>query len=179
MIRKPGKSYRYDNLGFTIQGYVVERMSGKPFSTYVQEHIFAPLGMKNSHFRLTPDMQANLAVPYDTIGRKIPAYATVPTDYPGGCMLSTGADMGRFMLAHLNGGQLGDARILKEETVRTMQQPQLAIHPKLPNMAYGFEYGNHRLHNGRYIVEKAGDLDGYHTGMWLLCEGKSRKQIAD
>ncbi|MFB6365411.1 serine hydrolase [Paenibacillus elgii] len=172
VIRKPGESYRYDNLGFTIQGYVVERMSGKPFSTYVQEHIFAPLGMKNSHFRLTPDMQANLAVPYDTIGRPIPAYATVPTDSPGGGMLSTGADMGRFMLAHLNGGQLGDARILKEETVRTMQQPQLAIHPKLPNMAYGFEYGNRRLHNGRYVVEKGGDLDGYRTGMWLLPKEK-------
>ena len=168
VIRKPGQYYRYDNLGFTLQGYIVEQVSKQPFGAYVQEHIFKPLGMTNSDFRLTSDITKHLAVPYNVMGEAIPTYATVPTELPGGGMLSTGADMANFMLAHLNGGKLGDATILKKESAAEMHKPQLAIHEKLPNMAYGFEYANQQLYNGHYIIEKAGDMAGYHSNMWLI-----------
>ncbi|WP_268626438.1 beta-lactamase family protein [Paenibacillus alvei] len=172
VIRKPGEYYRYDNLGFTIQGYIVEQVSKQPFGAYVQEHIFKPLGMTNSDFRLTSDITKHLAVPYNVMGEAIPTYATVPTELPGGGMLSTGADMANFMLAHLNGGKLGDATILKKETAAEMHKPQLAIHEKLPNMAYGFEYANQQLYNGQYMIEKAGDMAGYHSNMWLIPDEK-------
>ncbi|WP_430112793.1 serine hydrolase [Paenibacillus sp. B1-33] len=168
VIRKPGEHYRYDNLGFTIQGYIVEQVSKQPFGTYVQEHIFKPLGMTNSEFRLTSDITKHLAVPYNVMGDAIPTYATVPTELPSGGMLSTGADMANFMLAHLNGGKLGDATILKKETAAEMHKPQLAIHEKLPNMAYGYEYANRQHNNGHYMIEKAGDMAGYHSNMWLI-----------
>ncbi|GFN32184.1 beta-lactamase family protein [Paenibacillus xylaniclasticus] len=172
IIREPGQYYRYDNFGFTLQGYVVEQVSGQPFEQYVREHIYKPLGMVNSEFRLTPRMMENLAVPYNVEGEPIPAYTTVPSVLPAGGMLSTGADMARFMMAHLGGGKLGDAVILKEETTAEMHKPQLAIHSKLPNMAYGFEYSNRQVYNGHYVVEKGGDESGYHSGMWLLPEQK-------
>ncbi|WP_159881478.1 serine hydrolase [Paenibacillus puerhi] len=172
VVRKPGAFYRYDNLGFTIQGYVVEQVSGQPFGTYIQEHIYKPLGMANSDFRLTPQLMQQLAVPYNQLGEAIPAYATVPTELPGGGMLSTSSDMAKFMMAHLGGGSLHGAEILRAETAAEMQRPQLAIHPSLPNMAYGFEYATQQNYNGRYVIEKAGDLEGYHTGMWLLPEEK-------
>ncbi|KKO53109.1 penicillin-binding protein [Paenibacillus sp. DMB20] len=172
VIRKPGEYYRYDNLGFTMQGYIVEQVSKQPFGAYVQEHIFKPLGMTNSDFRLTSDITKHLAVPYNVMGETIPAYATVPTEYPGGGMLSTGADMSKFMLAHLNSGKLGDATILKKESAAEMHKPQLAVHEKLPNMAYGFEYANRQLSNGRYLIEKSGDMAGYHSNMWLIPDEK-------
>lgn len=172
VIRKPGEFYRYDNLGFTIQGYAIEQVTGKPFGAYVQEHIFKPLGMKNSSFRLTPGNMKELAVPYNQIGESIPTYATVPTELPGGGMLSTGSDMANFMMAHLGGGKLGDATILRNESVAEMQKPQLAIHEKLPNMAYGFEYANQQHYNGHYMIEKAGDMAGYHSNMWLIPDEK-------
>ncbi|RNB69572.1 serine hydrolase domain-containing protein [Brevibacillus panacihumi] len=172
VIRKPGEYYRYDNLGFTIQGYVIEEVTGKSFDAYVQDHIFKPLGMANSEFRLTPQMVKQLAVPYNLIDEVIPTYATVPTELPGGGMLSTSSDMAKFMIAHLNGGKLGNAAILKQETVADMHAPKLAIHTKLPNMAYGFEYSNQQNYKGRYIIEKAGDLEGFHSGMWLIPDEK-------
>ena len=172
VIRKPGEYYRYDNLGFTIQGYIVEQVSKQPFGAYVEEHIFKPLGMTNSDFRLTSDITKHLAVPYNVVGEAIPAYATVPTEYPGGGMLSTGADMSKFMIAHLNSGKLGEVTILKKETAAEMHKPQLAVHEKLPNMAYGFEYANQQLYNGRYMIQKDGDMAGYHSSMLLIPDEK-------
>ncbi|MFD3262227.1 serine hydrolase domain-containing protein [Paenibacillus lentus] len=168
VIRKPGEFYRYDNLGFTFQGYAIEQVTGKPFGTYVQDHIFKPLGMENSYLRLTPEITKELAVPYNQIGEAIPTYATVPTEYPGGGMLSTGSDMANFMMAHLVDGKLGNATILKKETAAEMHKPQLAIHEKLPNMAYGFEYASQQHYNGQYMIEKSGDMAGYHSNMWLI-----------
>lgn len=172
VVRKPGDYYRYDNLGFTLQGYVVEQVAGQPFGEYVQQHIFAPLGMTNSSFRLTPEITKGLAVPYNQLGEAMPDYATVPTELPGGGMLTTGSDMAQFMLAHLNGGTLGNQTILKKETAAVMHKPQLAIHPKLLNMAYGFEYAAQQDYNGYNVVEKGGDIEGYHSGMWLIPDEK-------
>lgn len=173
VVRKPGDYYRYDNFGFTLQGYVLEQVTGQPFGEYVEKHIFEPLRMVNSSFRLTPGILANLAASYNVLGQPHPIYATVPTELPGGGMLSTGSDMARFMLAQLNEGRLGEESILKEETVAEMQKPQLAIHPQLPNMAYGFEYADQQNYNGRYMIEKAGDMEGFHSGMWLIPEEKA------
>ncbi len=172
VIRKPGDYYRYDNLGFTLQGYIVEQVTRQPFGQYVQKHIFEPLGMTNSSFRLTPDITKGLAVPYNQLGEAMPDYATVPTELPGGGMLTTGSDMAQFMLAHLNGGTLGNQTILNKETAADMHKPQLAIHPKLPNMAYGFEYAAQQDYNGYDVVEKGGDIEGYHSGMWLIPDEK-------
>jgi CubicO group peptidase (beta-lactamase class C family) len=168
VIRKPGEYYRYDNFGFTLQGYVLEQVTGQPFGEYVQEHIFNPLRMTNSSFRLTQEILGKLAVPYNQLGEAMPDYAMVPTELPSGGMLSTGSDMAHFMLAQLNGGTWENHRILKKETTAEMLKPQLSIHPKLPNMAYGFEYAAQQNYNGYQVVEKGGDLEGYHSGMWLL-----------
>ncbi len=172
VVRKPGDYYRYDNLGFTLQGYIVEQVTGQPFGEYVQKHIFEPLDMMNSSFRLIPDITKGLAVPYNQLGEAMPDYATVPTELPGGGMLTTGSDMAQFMLAHLNGGTLGNQTILKKDTAADMHKPQLAIHTKLPNMAYGFEYAAQQDYNGYHVVEKGGDIEGYHSGMWLIPDEK-------
>ncbi|GJM67842.1 hypothetical protein HMSSN036_00580 [Paenibacillus macerans] len=86
VVQEPGKYYRYDNLGFTLQGYAVEQVAGQPFEEYVREHIFEPLGMTSSGFRFTPKIKEQLAVPYDVTGKPIPQYATVPTVLPAGGM---------------------------------------------------------------------------------------------
>jgi CubicO group peptidase (beta-lactamase class C family) len=45
---KPGDKYSYSNSGYTLLATIVESISGKPFSQFVKERIFDPLGMKNS-----------------------------------------------------------------------------------------------------------------------------------
>lgn len=47
---EPGEKFSYSNSGYTLLTYILEKVSGKPYETYLQEHIFQPLGMQNSGY---------------------------------------------------------------------------------------------------------------------------------
>jgi len=47
---KPGERHVYGNTGYILAGIIVQRVSGQPLRAYTEEHIFKPLGMKNTHF---------------------------------------------------------------------------------------------------------------------------------
>lgn len=171
VTRKPGEVYKYDNMASMLQGYIVQKIAGVPFNQYMKEHMFKPLGMNNSHFLLTQDLIPRLAVGYGPDNKATQVYNFIPNDMPYGGMLTTGSDIAKFMMAYLNKGKLGDSRILKEETVKEMGKTHIAIHPKVPNMAYGFEYSYQESYNGQYVIGKGGAAPrGFNSWMWLLPE---------
>jgi CubicO group peptidase (beta-lactamase class C family) len=45
---EPGSKYAYDNTGYVLLGYVIEKVSGQSYVDYMQEHIFKPLGMNST-----------------------------------------------------------------------------------------------------------------------------------
>lgn len=49
----PGTRWSYSNTGYTILGAVLERVGGKPLGTLLEERIFRPLGMQQTHFEPT------------------------------------------------------------------------------------------------------------------------------
>lgn len=91
---------------------------------------------------------------------------------PQGSMFSTGSDVANFMIAQLNGGKFKNKQILKTETVQDMQQTKFALHPKYPNMTYGFEFFSPQSHNGQYVFGKGGNIPGFSSLMWLIPEHK-------
>lgn len=167
VIRLPGEVYRYDNLASSMQGYIVERVSGQPFEEYVNTHIFAPLQMKHAAFRMEQNTIENLATGYNTNREPLKPYPNMPTISPGGGMFATGTDMANFITAHLNKGQFRSSRILKEETMRLMHQTHVDA-AGIPLMSYGFESFFHSSHHGQTVIGKGGDLNGYHSWLWLL-----------
>ncbi|OIB01124.1 serine hydrolase [Paenibacillus sp. LC231] len=167
VVRTPGEVYRYDNLASSMQGYIVERVSGEPFEDYVKKHIFTPLQMEHAAFRMDEDIIANLATGYNSERHPFKPYQNIPTIAPEGGMFATGTDMANFITAHLNKGQFGSSRIMKEETMRLMHQTHYDA-AGLPLMSYGFESFMHTSHNGQTLIGKGGDLDGYHSWLWLL-----------
>ncbi|MCM3701907.1 beta-lactamase family protein [Paenibacillus macerans] len=169
---KPGEAYRYDNMAFVQQGYIVENAAKTDFNTYVKENIFKPLGMIHSDFHLSPQVEENLAKTYDAAGKEIAVYSNYPEIDPSGSMFSTGSDMAKYMLAMLDGGKLGDARILEEKTTTTMEAYQYGINESLPVMSYGFESMYSHLYNGQKAIGKGGDLPGFHSWLWLVPEQK-------
>src|SRR5437870_5326134 len=102
-IFPPGKIPSYSNYGFSVAGYIVERVSGEKFERYIDNHILKPLRMTNSTFdqplpvALTPQMSQGYL-----------AAAKKPRDFefvqaaPAGALSTTAADMTRFMLAFAN-----------------------------------------------------------------------------
>ncbi|MEC0127355.1 serine hydrolase [Paenibacillus pabuli] len=173
VVRTPGEVFRYDNYGYALQGYIVQKQSGMPFENYVQQHIFNPLGMSDSHFTLSKDILERLAVPYNADGQELSQYPNVPDSSPEGGLITTGRDMAHFMLAQLNQGSYQGARILDPSSVQAMQTLDVSIHPDLPGTGYGFESTYSQYNHGRNVVSKAGDLAGFHSNLWLLPDEKT------
>ena len=165
-IYPPGTVPAYSNYGAALAGYIVERVSGRPFNEYIEENIFKPLGMAHSTFRqpLPPAL-----APYMSNGYQLASDGPKPFEmvvaFPAGSLSSTAADMARFMLAHLQDGQLGDARILRAETARLMHSRLFALDPAANAMAYGF-YEESR--NGHRIIGHAGDTLYFHSDLHLI-----------
>src|SRR5580693_5055673 len=61
----PSTRMSYSNPGFGIAGYLIEKVSGKPYDQYIRETILRPLGMTNADFPFTDANKPLLATPYD------------------------------------------------------------------------------------------------------------------
>ncbi|PTS88441.1 serine hydrolase, partial [Caulobacter sp. HMWF009] len=134
MFAEPGTLWRY-SIAADIQGYIVEKLSGKTLPVFMQERIFAPLGMTDTAFYVPAEKVGRLAALYDSdaAGRLTPVHeagwrdVTRPPLAPsgGGGLVSTAHDFARFAQMLLNGGDLDGVRILQPETVALMRLNQL------------------------------------------------------
>jgi CubicO group peptidase (beta-lactamase class C family) len=163
-VRPPGLLPSYSNYGLALAGHVVELRAGIPFERYVEERVFGPLGMTRSAF----DQSDSHPLRVDAARNYRPAgdgNAPVPSTYdrmaPAGAAVSTAADMGRFMVAALQ----GDPRLLDLATLRTMQSQQFAVDPRLPGMAYAYQ---HQVVHGHLTIGHDGDGFGSHGVMLLF-----------
>ncbi|MGZ8360233.1 MAG: serine hydrolase domain-containing protein, partial [Allosphingosinicella sp.] len=167
-IFAPGTTPAYSNYATSLAGYIVQRVSGENFDDYVERHIFAPLGMRNSSMRqpLPANMRAQMATGYQRAsGEPVPFEIVGPA--PAGSLSSTGADMSRFMLAHLNGGELNGQRILSDETARQMHRTAAPGIGPLDRMLLGFFETNI---NGRNVIAHLGDTGAFHTSLHLFLD---------
>lgn len=171
-IFPPGEIIAYSNYGTALAGYIVERVSGLPYSQYMEQHIYSPLGMNNSSFRqpLPAELSSGLVQGYRYVEGEYSKgeFEFIPESAGG--MSSTAADMAKFMLAYLQDGSTNSGRILSEETVRQMRSRQFTQHPDLEGMAYGFIEGNF---NARRVLFHSGSTMLFDTGFYLLPEEKT------
>jgi CubicO group peptidase (beta-lactamase class C family) len=164
-IFAPGTVVAYSNYGATLAGYIVQRVSGEPFDAYIKHHIFDPLGMTHSTFdqplpaALAPDMAKGYVA--DSQPPKPFEYITVG---PAGSLTSTGDDMAKFMIAHLQGSYNG-YRLLPDNERMYAQQTQFV--PPLPAYALGFY---HEDRNGQRIIGHGGDTNFFHSDLHLLLD---------
>jgi len=164
-IRPAGQEIQYSNHGVALAGYVVECASGMPFADYVAEKILAPLGMERSDFRLTPDIEQRLSSSYQwRRGKYVKAPYVHINVTPAGALMTTAADMAKFMMANLAGGALGGARLLGAEYVEAMQTQQFTNDPRVPGIGYAWLMGRR---NGRRVVVHGGDLWEFSTQLLL------------
>ncbi len=165
-IYPPGEIPAYSNYGAALGGYLVERVSGEPFEAYMERHILRPLGMAHSTFRepLPEALAAGLSRSYERASLPAKAFEIVGPA-PAGALSATGDDLARFMIAHLQGGRIGDARILNEATVRLMHAQQREVIPHLKNWTLGFLPDDR---NGHAIIGHDGDTVWFHSRLALL-----------
>lgn len=163
-VYAPGSTPAYSNYATSLAGYIVERVSGEPFDQYLERHIFAPLQMSRSTFRQPVQAQLKplLAEGYKS-GQDKPIGFEFVAPAPAGSLSSSGADMGRFMIAHLNQG----AGILQQRTAQLMHSTANRPIPGLNGMALGFY--QHDI-NGRRVIAHGGDTNGFHSDLHLFLD---------
>jgi CubicO group peptidase (beta-lactamase class C family) len=167
-VYPPGKFEAYSNYGASLAGYIVERISGLPFTEYTEKYIFSPLGMAHSSFRqpLPANLVSSMSYGYNFYKNQyLKSGFEYVRDFPAGGMSSTATDMAQFMLAHLQNGLLGANRILSEETTQQMHSQLFSPDPRLPGMAYGFMEDNL---NGQHLLMHDGDTTFFNTGLYLI-----------
>ena len=162
----PGIVPGYSNYGVGLGSYIVQRVSGQPFEQYVADHIFAPLGMTHSTFfqPLPKELEALPSEGYRGNTAKDPVGFEIFNPVGAGGLSSTAADMGRFGLALLNGGELDGKRILKPETLAAMYTPQFRASDQMPALGMGF-YETWR--NDLRWIGHEGDLIAFHSLFFL------------
>jgi CubicO group peptidase (beta-lactamase class C family) len=134
---QPGSQWVY-SASMDIQGYIIEKLSGQSLPDFIQEHIFKPLGMKDSGFYVPAEKRARFVTMYQSNekGEVIPApgfggeYKEQPTmPSGGGGSVTTAEDYYRFAQVLGNEGELNGVRILSPASVHLMSSNHLA--PKL------------------------------------------------
>ena len=119
--------------GIDWAGKMVERVTGMRLGDYLAEHLFGPLGMTSTAFRITEEMRARLATVHSRVSET--AFSLMPDlEVPqdpefqmgGGGLYSTVQDYARFVRMILNRGTGDDgARVLSAETVAMMSVNQM------------------------------------------------------
>jgi CubicO group peptidase (beta-lactamase class C family) len=165
-IFPPGKVPSYSNYGFTLAGYIVERVSGEKFEHYIDNHILKPLRMTSSTFDqpLPPQLAPQISKAYLNASKKPRDFEFVQAA-PAGALSTTAADMTRFMLAFLQDGSVDGVAILKPETVRQMETRQFELDPMICGLGITFmEYWISPVR----AIGHGGDTVYFHSDMVLV-----------
>lgn len=165
-IFPPGTTPAYSNYGAALAGYIVERISGKPFNDYVEENIFKPLGMEHSTFAqpLPAELKPLMSNGYDLGSGKAKPFEIIE-EAPAGALSATADDLSHFMIAQLQDGTYENVHILRPETARMMHSRQFGLVPALDGMCLGF-YEESR--NGHRIIGHGGDTIYFHSDLHLV-----------
>lgn len=146
----PGSKWAYNNANFQILGYIIERLSGKPYGEYIKENIFVPSGMKASLVAVSDEpLVFRRASGYGILRRGIVNYPLHDTGefYASGGILSTAADMLRWNRA------LVSRKLLQKKTLELSFVPVTLLSGQ--TAPYGF---------GLYVDELRGSTVLRHGG---------------
>nr|NLD41274.1 beta-lactamase family protein [Actinomycetales bacterium] len=169
-IFEPGTMPGYSNYSNALAAYVVERVSGQPFAEYADAHVFGPAGMETASFE--QPLPAHLA---DLLTETYPAAGEPPVPFqtlgpwPAGSVSASGADMGAFMLAHL---ETESSPLLSPQSLETMHAPALTEETlggiaNADTMAISFyEISRHGVRG----LSHGGDLLHDHADLWISPE---------
>ncbi|MET0400780.1 MAG: serine hydrolase [Cystobacter sp.] len=133
----PGQGDEYSNDGVTVLGLIVQTVSGKPFTRYLADAVFTPLGMTHTFVNPAPPEGPDMSQPYvrtrGELQRRMPP--TSLAHAPAGSATFTSAeDVALYLSGLLAGGVGPGGRVLSARNVERMWQPLM-----LPDRGMGWE----------------------------------------
>lgn len=125
LVYPTGSRSLYSDLGIILLGEILEKTAGQPLDTFVEERVFAPLGMRATQFRPPAELRPRIAPTEEDPWRGRLVHGEVHDENafamggvaPHAGLFGTAGDLARFAQMLLNGGTLDGHRIVSRETV--------------------------------------------------------------
>jgi CubicO group peptidase (beta-lactamase class C family) len=182
---KPVYDYRttwgYTNMGFTLAGDVIAKLSGRSWHENTAAVLFEPLGMRNSLTRIdtASTLPAGLAMPHTVVEGKLISIPIEPIDNlaPCGSVWSTAEDMSHWAMMLLDSGRWQGKQVLPWEVIATTRTP-VSISGRVDDARrkshydlYGLGWGLQDIY-GREMVAHTGGVNGFVSSVTLFPEEK-------
>jgi CubicO group peptidase (beta-lactamase class C family) len=147
---EPGEKWQYSNSGYVLLGHLIERITGESYEKVVREHIFAPLGMKDSGYDSNSAVIPHRASGYVHVGDGFENAGFVHMSVPhgAGALYSTTVDLLKWEQG-LFGGKLLTAASLQKMTT-----------PFKQDYAFGLEV---ETAGGHKAIQHGGGIEGFNT----------------
>ena len=161
VLRWPaGRHFSYSNSGSGIAAQVIENVTDRQFEAFVDEEVFAPLGLVSATYFPTNEVRSALITGYDSDGvTTIPYWHTLYRAF-GGINIKP-VEMARVIQMLMNEGVLAGKRLYSKQTIERMETPRTTLAAKT-GLNYGYGLGlYHFAHRGFGFVGHGGDADGY------------------
>lgn len=165
-IRPPGSFSGYDNYGYALAGYLVQKVSGVPFPDYVQQQLLRPLEMDHTSFAPDAALRKELATGYWLDGNTLRAYRPDHVNItPAAGLCSTAADMSRWLAALLTDRRPDGARAFSPGVISGLETQQFAFNAAVPGRCYGFD---EVTLDGRRVLRQTGAWPGFNSLLLLF-----------
>jgi CubicO group peptidase (beta-lactamase class C family) len=165
-----GTIWQYCNANYDVLGLIVQTVAGQSYETYLQEHLFTPLAMRQTFTAQVDAQQHGMATGY-RYWFGVPWPADLPYnrgDLPAGFVISTAEDMAHYLIAHLNAGRYQDAAVLSPTGIAELHRPAVLI-PGESDIFYGLGWYIMPT-NGVPTVRHVGATANFHANLVLVPE---------
>lgn len=172
---KPG--FAYDNLGYVVASIIIERVTHEPWQQALDELVFKPIGMTHTTAYMSKAKTWTMAKPYhrDRAGNVVPLAfeKTDATMHAAGGIVTTPADLARWLEANLGKGRLDGRQVIPaaafEEALR-LQVPATTERGDFKGNGYAFGWWHADFH-GQHAMFHGGGYQGWHSHYAMLPEG--------
>jgi CubicO group peptidase (beta-lactamase class C family) len=170
LICRPNECYEYSDLGADMLGFIVEAASGERLDQFLEERVFGPLGMTDTHFRPADSLRTRVAPTEVNPPRGYPLQGEVHDENAyalGGIaghagLFSTASDLAVFAQMLLNGGEYDGKRIVADSTVALFTRRAAGTR------ALGWDTCGGSGSCGQYLGEDAYGHTGFTgTSLWI------------
>ncbi len=158
---RPGTRFSYSSPGFTLAGYILEKVSGQRYEDYMKQNLLKPIVMKTTTIGSSAECQRLLAVGYNKDARPFPIWYDY--DEPAGALNASIKEMALFIRFMLNRGVVGEEQIISDSLFDRIGKPTTTLAAKsgLPS-GYSFGIGT-KYRGGAKWYGHGGAVPGFLT----------------
>ncbi len=188
---EPDTKYQYSNAGINTAARIIEVISGMSYEDFMQQRLFAPLGMTDTTFWPSEAQEQRIALSYKPNADKsdieavpvsqlhYPLHERIRQPMPAGGLYSSAADVAKICQMLLNGGELNGKRYISAASLKQLQTKQTG--EGLASYSLGFSlngtaFGHGGAHATNMTIDPAKGIVMVfmvqHTGGWRTDDGK-------